>query len=360
MKQFSYYRFQLIAVTLNTLVGVQSMYIPRLIAASGGSAGWLCTVLSGVLATLVFVLVSRVSRPLPGTSYISHLHSTLGMVVTPFFVLPVLAAEFIVLSLSIRIFGELVGEVLLPTTPADCVIIGMLLLLAYFCGHGPRTFARVNELFLIPIVLLTLGTDLLALGHAGLSNLRFLPNSRAALFSGIYHALCAYAGAGVVLYLTHYVKDPAELDSASLIAGFAATSIYTGFMLECLLVLGANLTAMSTWPTLKCMTSVRLPALFLEKVDSVFAAGWLLSVFTTSGNMMFVISRSLGELLGLRDSRMLVPAMIPWVYLAAMLPGKLERAEALMGAAAVAELAAVTLASTACLATASGRRSVHK
>ena len=345
MNTLRYYEFQIVAITINTLVGVQSLYLPAVVTRVAGTAAWLSVLLSGIVSTVVLVLISRTASSLSGQSYISFAQEKLGA----FAAIPVLAlvgSELLILSMEVRIFGEIVSATLLPTTPLDVVIIAMILLLAYFSGHGPKTFARVNELLLIPMLVLTIGIELLLSSHATLSRLKpFLGYGPGAALAGAAQAASAFAGTGIALYFMSFSNQPDRMPATALVVGVLTAAVYAGFTMTCLISIGPSLTIQSSWPTLVSTTLIRLPAVFLEKVDSAFTAGWLFAVFTTAGNIMYVITRSLGELGGLRDSRILVVALIPWTFLLAALPRNAEAGISIITLATLAELALAVLLS---------------
>ncbi|MDK2785195.1 MAG: spore germination protein [Bacillota bacterium] len=309
--------YQATAIIANAIIGVALLTLPRDLARTAGTGGYMAVVLMGLTAYLGLNLYTVLGRRFSQSTLPEYGVKSLGVFFGGLLALTYAAGWLVVTALSARVFAEIVVTAVLPRVPIEVGLMVMLLLAAHLATQDVKTFARVNELFL-PIIVGTF-VVLLALSFSRVEVWRLLPPFGPGLrevFTGTIEATWAYPGFELVSLFIPFYAEPEKAGRAHARALFLVIFLYVAVVLAATGAFGVAELAKSQWPTLELVRLVGFLGTF-ERLEAPFLAVYVITVFTTSGATFFGAVFTLSGLFRLK-SREGWPYLlvIPLYYLA--------------------------------------------
>ena len=312
---------QLTLLLLNALTGVGVLVVPARTARFAGSAGWMSSLLSGLCLMFVIWLMVRLCRRNPDLTVVEIASSLLGKP------LGLLAACFLFLlwlantSLTLRTFGEINRDYLLPRTPIEIVIMGTLLASCFLARKGIEPLARLCVLVYPVSITLGIGAALLSLFEADVSNLLpFWGKGVKSIVQGSLNTSFAFCGGGVIMMLLPFLNKPEQAMKAALKAGGAITCLNLLVTVVCLTVFGPTITGNLLWPSMLVVRTIEMPGVFLERVDVFIYAVWLIQVFLLQSVMLYVLSLTVSRIMKIGEYKIFVWPLVPCVFFLSLFP----------------------------------------
>jgi spore germination protein len=299
--------WQQTSMITSMLIGVGVLTLPRSTTEALKEAGWMATILGGLVSLLLFWLMSRLSRRFPGFTLIqfsplvwgSRKHVWLGKVLSFPWVFSYLGYLYVVSGMATRVFGEVVVTAVLLETPLEAIVITMFMLAFILCLHDVEVVARVNEILFPLIVFPVLFIAIASFQKADWNNLFPLFRSNwQELLWGTLETSFAYLGYEIMLIYFAF----AHPDSNKVRAGFfgigLTSVIYTLIVLAGITVFGSEELQKLTWPTLELVKTTQVPGLILERLESAFLGVWVAAVFTSVATAYYTFIYGLRQYLG--------------------------------------------------------------
>ncbi len=312
---------QLVLLLMNAMIGVGVLVVPARAARPAGSAGWLAVILAGLFALVLVWLIARLCQEFPDKTIVEMAIDLLGNNMGVGAVILLLLLWLLSAAFILRTFGEINRDFLLPNTPIEITILGILLAGGYLARKGIEPLARLGQ-FSLPIsILLGLGSFLLSFPGADSTNL--LPlwgRGWQGVLRGAASTNFAFVGYEVLLVLLPFLNKPKRAKAAGLVAVGTVTILYTLLTIVCLAVFGACSTAKILWPTLIVARTIELPGLFLERIDVFIYTVWLVQVFLLQSIMVYVLSLLWARIMKIKEHKILVWPLVPVIYFLALFP----------------------------------------
>lgn len=312
---------QLTVLLMNAMIGVGVLVVPARAVRVSGSAGWLAVILGGVFALILVWLIAGLVQKYPDQTVVEIssllLGKSLGLVVSILLLLLwTLSSAFI-----LRTFGEINRDFLLPRTPIEITILGLLFAGGYLARKGIEPLSRLGQ-FALPISLI-LGLSFFLFSLPGSDSTNLLPfwgRGLGSIFPGAASTNFAFVGYEVLLVLLPFLNNPKKAKSAALIAVGGVTFLYVILTIVCLVVFGSCSTAKMLWPTLIVARTIELSGLFLERVDVFVYTVWLVEVFLLQSIMIYVLSLTWSRIMKIGEHKIFVWPLVPILYFLALFP----------------------------------------
>ncbi|MGB3932689.1 MAG: GerAB/ArcD/ProY family transporter [bacterium] len=289
---------QITAILASTILGAGILTLPREVAAAAGSDGHLATLLGGILATLLLLLLTRLGLRFPQQTLMEYSDLILGRFLGKILSISFIIYWLLLAAIVVRIFGEMVITAVLTRTPLEVIIGIMLLLGAQLAAQELRVFARVHEILLILTFPLLLLLFLISARNVNLLHLLpvlafgLLPVLRGALATSL-----SYLGIEIITMLVPYYTEQGQALKYHLYGAAVALVVYVTIVVISLGSFGADALQYLQWPTLEQIRIATIPGV-LERLESVFIGVWVVVVFTTVGSLLLMVNLSLSHLLG--------------------------------------------------------------
>lgn len=304
----------------NTILGVGILTLPASLVQEVGTDAWLLAIISGIVNIFFIYLICKVGVRFGEKGFVGTLRSLFGRLLGTILAIPVLIYFVGFAGLEVRIFAETLKVFLLNNTPIEYIIISLLILAIFLARSGIEPTARFFEAVTPVIIVIMVGLTLLSFpSNKGITNLRpYLTTPILKYVKGLKAGIFAYGGFEVLLILFPFIRKPKEAFKASLIPHIVIIVLYTIIIIECLAKFGTKETEALIYPTMTLIKSVEIPGGFIERMEGLLIALWVLFVFTTIVALIYAYSVIGGDLLNHKERKHIIALFLPAMYLIAL------------------------------------------
>ena len=312
---------QLRGLMVSAVVGIGVLSMQNSLAGIMGTDGWMAIILTGILIIPVLVVYDRIFKIHPGKDFFEIVKSTLGPILY-YFVLAILLV-YLVLAMSIvsRILGELIKIILLQATPVKIIIIVFIIATSYIASYEIDSIARMGYLLYPITIVFTLFIVLLSLPKADFTHL--LPVFRSdfkSIIKGVADSTFSFFGFEILLFAIPFVEKKENVLKSSVIGAITITLIYLVLFLMALTHFSLEQIKNFNYPILVLVRQLDLPGFFLENLDGVVMALWVMVVFSTMAPLYFASGKVLSKIFNTKKHKYFIWALIPVIYGISIIP----------------------------------------
>lgn len=281
---------------------------------------WLATLLSmggGVLLFCIYYLLFRQYPDLPLTAYARKiLGKYIGGLVGFLYILYFLH----IASRNVRDIGDLLVSSTLSETPLIAIIIPLVLVICYVLYLGVEVLARTSEVFIVILVFLGFTGNFFVLvsGNVDFNNLRpFLENGWQPILQTIFPFTISFPFGEMVAFtmLLPFLNKPKLVKKVWLTAIIFSGLILCWTVVLNIAVLGVEITARATFPTLATVSKINLLN-FIQRLDAIVVFALLITVFFKVSIYIYVAVMGIVDLFHLENhTRILLPIGVIVIYL---------------------------------------------
>ena len=310
-----------------TVIGVGVFSLPRQAAEAADQDGWVVIILAGLVSVLNYYVISRLAKRFPEYTMVEIMKSVAGKYIGYIMVFIVWLYIILVGAMSLRIAGEVVKMSLLLKTPAEIIIITLLLPIMWLARGGVEPITRFFEV-VFPIVIIALAFIIIfALPMTDFSNiLPILRSSPSKLFTGIFKVMYSFSGYEFVMLIIPFIRNPKNIFKPGLIALSIVTVVYTVLVILSLGKFGIIDVKLLIWPTLSMIRSIEVPGSFVERLEGVVMSQWILLAFTTLAPLAYGLAVIMSRAFGHKEFKHFCTFVIPPLYLISLFPNNIVEA----------------------------------
>ncbi|NPV70908.1 MAG: GerAB/ArcD/ProY family transporter [Firmicutes bacterium] len=316
---------QIMSIVASSLIGVSILALPSSVARVAGPDGWISFLLAWAGSMAALYLVVALARRFPGESLLQYSIHILGRPAGTAATFLFGVVELVSSALVTRVFSEAVVSAVLPEAPHEVICAAMTALVAYLSLQRVRVFARVHELFLVPI-LVTFGLFILSVyQNAYLANITpVLARGAGPVLAGVARTSLAFQGFEIMLLFFAYAANPGEIARSSLLGLSLAGVLYVTAIAGVTAVFGPEHLKSLQWPMLEAIRIVGAsPGVGFERIESLFMTVWMIAAFTSAGALGYAGIRALSDAIGWQDATLSVPVFSPVLYAISLAPSNL-------------------------------------
>lgn len=319
--------FQLGVLLFNTIVGVGILSLPSDVAGTLGNDGWALIVIGGAIAVFLNYLINRLTIMFEGRTFIEFGRELVTTPISDILAFIYIIYFLIILAFELRIFGEVIKMFLLESTPIEIVILTMLLVSTYLVRSNVESIGRMT-MIIFPIIFIPIGILVIIFSPTlNLSNI--LPLFRLNIFDmvkGIPDTFFSFIGFEIIMIFMAYVKDPKK-DSLkfSTLSILFVTIIYLIVFFVTLAGFGVEELKNQIWPSLDIMKSIDFPGAFVENLEGLIMAIWVLVVFSTIAPYFYSVTVIISQMLKCEKHSQFVWPIVPIIYILSLIPDNLAQ-----------------------------------
>ena len=318
-------KIQLAAIVLNSVIGVEILSLPNVLANQVGTDGWLVIIIAGMIAVLLTWMINSIAVKYPGKSMVEFGRE---LVPTPLanVISLIYMVEFVIIGgVILKFFNEIIGVFLLSRTPFQVINITILLLAVYMVRSGIQSMGR---LFIISTAILAIPTIVIGLSIIPDINVEnyfpIMNTSATQILKNIPKSLNAFSGFQILFFITFLVKeDKKHTKKYNALAIASTILIYLSIYMISLGKYGENKLKHQLWPLMSLMRSVQIPSAFLENIDALVLSVWIVSVFTSLAVVLYGSSFIFSRLLKTDEMKPFVIPLAAAIYMIGSLPENL-------------------------------------
>ncbi|NLJ78067.1 MAG: endospore germination permease [Tissierellia bacterium] len=324
---------QIKALLITTVIGVGILSLPSDVAAIMRTGGWVAIVIGGILIIPFIIIIDRIFKLYPGKSIFQIGQEVMPPWIFKLILLILLAYMLFILSYGIRVFAEVIKAYLLETTPTEVIIITMLIAVSYIARSNIEAIARM-AVMIYPIILgFTIFIILVNLPNTDYTNIYpVFDIDYARLPKGIMGTIFAYAGYELIIFVLPLSEDSNGSLMYNLRGLFIVMGVYLIMFFITLSRYGVFQLQREIWPSIAVVKEVDLPGFFLENLDGIVMAAWVMVVYGSMGPSLYAAGLILSNILNTRYHNIFIPFFLPIIYIVALLPSNLVQVYEKMGA----------------------------
>lgn len=312
---------QISILLINTIIGVGILSLPRTLAEIIGTSGWVSIVTSGLIVMVLVFVIMKIMEMYEGKSIFEISKELIGTALTYMIMIIFVIYNIGVASFVVRIFSEVVKLLLLHSTPIHVVIITMLLAASYATRCGIETMTRFTLIIIPFLIVPVLIISIVLIPDLDYSNLLPLLRFNATqLVKSIPTSLFSFSGFELLLIYMAYSEKPKSGLKYNLISIVIVIAIYMIYFLVSIARFGLAGLKVQIWPLLSLTKTVEIPSAFIENLDGVVMAIWVLIAFTTLMSYLYSASLLTSKLFKAKEHKYFVLPLVPIVYIISLIP----------------------------------------
>lgn len=298
----------LILVFLFT-IGSSILIIPTSQAYFAKQDGWIATMIGTGIGLLLVWLYVAIGNLCPGASLIQLNEKVFGKWIGKFVSLLLLSTVFLAgPTVALYYVGEFMTTQIMPTTPLSSINFLFAIIVIIGVRLGLEVVARSAELLLPWFFLFFFTLVLFVLPKVEIENIQPVleegvrPLGAAVLF---FLSIAILPSVVLLMIFPSSVHEPMQASGAFYKGYLVAAIVLASIIVLCILVLGADLTARTMYPSYILAKKIYVGH-FLQRIEAIMAFMWFISLYFRVALYLYVTALGLAQIFNLNDYRTLV------------------------------------------------------
>jgi spore germination protein (amino acid permease) len=310
---------QMALLTFVAQTGMGMISLPAMLAREVGHDGWISILLTGIISIILGALIVWLMKRYSDKSIYDINNLIFGKVIGLFFNLVLTVYLFLASAASVRVFSVFLSITLLPKTPVVIIVPFVMLPSIYMVWCGFKTVVRfkyistmsyaVSLTYILLVSRQYIFSFLLPIGEAGLP----------AILSGVETSFYTFMGLELIAFVFPAITDKKGAMKWHLIAITLTTLFSVIVVVASTALFGENFLKTQTIPLFNLARVYNAP--IFERVDLYLIALWFVVMGCSMRAYMYAAYYSLGKVLKLKDSKVLVLLFFLSLILLSRLPG---------------------------------------
>lgn len=336
---------QIRALIITTVIGIGILSLPNQLANAMDKDGWIAIILSGIVIIPIIIIINKIFEDNPGKDFFEIGNETLGKFLFTICLIIYLAYYIAVSAYIARMLGELIKGFLLGNTPIQLIIILFILSAAYLVVSELDVLARVAYMAYPLVIGFAVILILVALPGADFTNIfPVFQSDISQLPQGMRVGVFSFSGFEVLLFAIPYAEDKKRLIKTSISAIVIISALYLVLFMMTLTQFSLDQIKSDPFPLLMIAKLIDLPGYFLQNLDGLVTAIWVIVIFTTLAPVFYSSGKILSKLFKAKTHKLFILILVPIIYFVAMAPRSIVVINTLMASIVDYLGAAVVLA----------------
>lgn len=323
---------QIRALLITTVIGVGILSLPSDMAMILNTSGWVVILLGGLIILPFIIMINRIFTLYPGKTFFQIGREVMHPMIFNILLIIILTYCIILLSYACRIFAEVIKAYLLETTPTEVIILTMLIAITYVARSKLEVIARV-AVIIYPIILgFIIFLIVVNLPNADYTNIYpILDINYKVIPRGIMAVIFSYAGYEILLLALPFSENNKSSLKYCTKGMLIVIGVYLIVFFVTLSQYGIHQLKREIWPSVAVIKEVDLPGYFLENLDGIVMAAWVMVVYGTMGPFLHASGIILEDIFNIRTHELFIPPLLPIIYSISLIPENLIQVNKVMG-----------------------------
>jgi len=312
-------QFQILLIL--DIFGIGVTVLPRRTAEFSGQDGWLLVILGTILACIYAFIMLSVTEKFPNKSFVEYscniLGKPLGILISIGFVMKIILG----ISLELRVFGEIIKQIMLSNTPFGIIALCMVLIGGLAASKGYEARGRMAEILSFVIFIPIIFVFGIAATDIDFSNLKpVMTTAPYNILRGSIFISLTFSGIEFILLASPYIRNNSNIKKSCIQAILAVGAIMLLVTIITISRFGYADVIRQLWPVLEIMDTIDLPGSFIERQDALIMSFWILSVFIIINAGIFFSSVILKDVFKKGKHSLYIIICLPVIYILSFLP----------------------------------------
>ena len=295
------------------------LILPQIATDYVGRDAYILPLVAIVLGVIYAICITSLTKRFPKDTIVEFLPKIVPSFIG-YIIIAIFTAKIIVTTgLELRMFGEMIGQIMLPKTPLAVIILVMLLTTAYLVKSGVEATGRMAEVLVyfifIPLVVVFFKILLTSDYKEIMPLIRTQAND---VGVGTYFISLSFAPIEFMLLMTGLMSRPTGASRSVIKAVIIIAVIESIIILLTICGIGLGEVRKQVWPVLTLMQSIENEGKIMESQEVLMMTGWILSVFVYISSGIYFTSLIASRTLKLKRENIFVLPIIPIIYFVAM------------------------------------------
>ena len=315
---------QIRALLVSTIVGIGILTLPHQISLLLENDGWIAIILGGLLMFPSIIVINKIFQLYPDRDFFEIGRIVLGKWIFNIFLVITMIYLVAVMSSLARNLGEITKAFLLETTPTEILIVSFILATSYIARCEIQIIGRAAYL-IYPIVLgFIIFLFVVSLPNIDFTNmLPMFQSNMKKLPQGITTSFFSYLGFEVLLFSIPFAEEKNKTLQSSLIGIGIVIVMYLVIFIIVLCQYGLHNLQRQLFATLSVIKEIDFPGFFIENLDGLVMAIWVLIVFGTMAPIYYIAGKVLSNLFSTKDHSLFILPLLPIIYIISLIPQNL-------------------------------------
>lgn len=302
-------------------VAISPFIYPTIVNRIMERSGWLLGLINILAALLGGKILSSILERMRGVSFFDYTRHLLGKPVAYGCNLFLIGITLFHLTITYRVFAEILLTTQLPRTPIWATVTLMVFSSLYLVLLGIDSMGRTGEFYFILAAPVFIA---IVLGRAVTGNVSNLQPFTVIPWSNlndirIMGSFMAYFGPVLLFLLSHHISQRANVGKACIkIVAWSSVAIFSSALLP-VLVFGPEMVDFSTFPLLEVASTLRFHGTLIERIVFVIIIIWQGIVFIAGVVHYYAVSSVLSKLIGSPSYRLVAVLLSPAVIAGALM-----------------------------------------
>lgn len=312
---------QVRGLIVSTAVGVGILSLPNTLAETMGNKGWIGILISGILTLPILAIINQLFKQNPNKDFFEIGEETLGVILFTICKFVFLAYLIVFLAYIARNMGELIKAFLLPSTPTSVIILLFILSTSYIACYEIDVITRMGYLLYPIIIIFAIIIVLISLPQADFTNLLPISNiDISTIPKGISKSFFSFTGFEMIIFAIPFVENKEKVYQSCVYAIGTVTLIYIATFIMTVSHFSIKQIQRQTFPVLQLVKNVDLPGYFVENLDGLVMAIWVVIIFATMAPAFFGSGKILSKIFKTKKHKYFIWALIPVIYVISLVP----------------------------------------
>lgn len=297
---------------------------PRIIGRQVGRDGYILPIIAIALGIIYTLAISGVTKQFPEDTLVEFLPKIVPNVIA-YIIIGIFAAKILVsIGLELRMFSEIISQVLLPKTPLPVIILVMLLTATYLVKSGIEATGRMGEIMIYFISIPLFIVFCSVLFRADYKQLMpFFEFNGNGYWRSVLECSFIFSPIEFMLLGTGLMKKPEKARRAMLVAVVSIGILEAGIILLTFAGVGFNEVIRQVWPVLTLMQSIQHAGGVVENHEILMMTGWIFSIFMYISVGMYFLSLIGSRSCKFKRENVFILPSVPLIYFVAIYPNNL-------------------------------------
>ncbi|NMH70382.1 endospore germination permease [Bacillus sp. RO3] len=314
VEKISSRQFQLLVLFF--AIGSSILLTPPALINASLQDGWISGIIGVALGLSVIYIYVSLIKLNPGLSWFSILEKAFGTLVGRVISIFYFLFLFFLTCEVLSNLGDFMVTQIMVETPKMYIHMLFLIPVAYGVKQGIEVIARSAEVIYPTFIILLVFLVIFLIPEGQLVNLEpILGEGMKPVVKGALSTLTVpYMEMFALILISTYVVEQTKIGKSFLVGGLAGGIILISLTFLIILVLGYSFSSHLPYPTYVLAKKINI-ADFLQRVEVVAAAVWIMSLFFKVLICFYSTVYGLGEILHVKNHTVLIfPLLVPILY----------------------------------------------
>ena len=312
---------QIMLLLILQMFNMGILILPKICVMYAGRNGYILPLIAIIIGIIYLLCIVGLTNRFPRSTFAEITEQVLPLWIARILIFIFTIKLVVSLGLELRLFGQMISQVMLEDTPLDVIILAMVLAIAYLAKSGMETVARMGEILsyfvFIPLIIIILVVST-KVNYREM--MPFFQTDVTNVCKGTAIVSLWFMPLELLLITAGLMRSPKRAFKSGVIA-----IIFVG-ILEAILVLftvckvGVNETGEQIWPLITLMRSIGTENSVVDKQEIIIIMLWVFTTFIYAAVSMSAITILLGRTFKFKRENVFVLPIMVIVYFIAVLP----------------------------------------